>query len=211
MKKTLFISLCILTSSLAVSAQEAYSVKDIFRVTQITWFGLDFSNIRLIGPEGFTDPQNIIDTYFDAMNTLVLNEPDKYDLKKIFYKQEVSIDLSVVNERNNLPDPGKMVLEGNAEYSLDVATISKIVKAYKPGEKEGIGLVFIMDNFNKTQDMGYMWVTFFDISTKGVLLTERMSGKASGFGFRNYWANTYYVVMKAIEKTGYNSWKVKYK
>ncbi len=52
-----------------------------------------------------------------------------------------------------------------------------------------------------------MWVTFFDIASKTVLLTEKMSGKAGGAGFRNYWARAYYNVMDKIQKKEYLKWK----
>ena len=64
-----------------------------------------------------------------------------------------------------------------------------------------------MESFNKPKRIGTMWVTFFDIASKTVLLTEKMSGKAGGAGFRNYWARAYYNVMDKIQKKEYLKWK----
>jgi len=43
-------------------------------------------------------------------------------------------------------------------------------------------------------------VTFFDIQTKQVLLTEKIDGKAGGYGFRNFWEGAYFKVMKSAYK-----------
>lgn len=40
---------------------------------------------------------------------------------------------------------------------------------------------------NKNIEEGSYWATFIDISTKQVLFTKQITGKAAGFGFRNYW------------------------
>ena len=190
MKKITLLSLLAFMFTLPILAQKTYSRPDIFTAKEITWFGLDFSKIKLIDPLGFTNPEDIKNNQFRALNYLVVNEPDKYDLKKFFNKEKVDIDLAVVKERNKLPDVDKLVLDAGAEYSLDEATVREMISAYKPEETEGIGLVFIMEKFDKGQETGFMWVTFFDIASKKVLLTEKMSGKAGGFGWRNYWAKT---------------------
>jgi hypothetical protein len=63
-----------------------------------------------------------------------------------------------------------------------------------------------MEKFVKLEEAGYMWVVFFDLSNKNILLMENMTGKAGGFGWRNYWARSFYTVLKEIEKTRYNLW-----
>lgn len=182
---------------------------DIFEIPEITWFGLDFSKIRLIGPDGFTDPKAIKEIYFTDMNNLIRIEPDKYDLKKAFRKESVPIDLNVVKARNELPDAEAMVVAAGTVYIFEEETIRQMVRDYKPENQSGIGVVFIMESFNKEEEKGHMWVTFFDIATREVLLMDRMSGAAGGFGWRNYWARTYYNVLKEIEKTRYKAWSEK--
>ena len=53
--------------------------------------------------------------------------------------------------------------------------------------KNGIGLVFIMDRLVKAQQMGCLYVVFFDVSTRKVVLSERIVTAAGGAGFRNFW------------------------
>jgi len=207
MKKFILVYLVLMAMATSSWSQKIYSRADIFSIKEITWMGLDFSMIKLIGPEGFTNPIDIVNNQFWAMNNLILNEPDKYDIKKYFFKQSVAIDLSTIRERNSIPAPNEIVLPTGSSYSINVSHVQDAVSQYVPEEFEGIGLVFIMETFNKDLETGTMWVTFFDIGSREVLLTDRISGKAGGFGFRNYWAKTFYNVMKEVEKSRYNSWK----
>jgi len=210
MKKiSILINVLLLLSYVSFS-QKAYTTNDIFSIDEVTWFGLDFSEIRLIGDDGFNDPESIVENQFRSMNTLVLNESEKFMLKSFFYKKSVESDLSIIRDRNETPDPDQIVLSSNTVYSLDETKIENIISEYETTIDEGIGVVFIMESFNKPDAKGYMWVTFFDIASRQVLLTEKMTGKAGGFGWRNYWVKTYYSVMKEIEKNKYNSWESKY-
>ena len=183
-----------------------YTRTDIFTVPELTWFGLDFSMVRLIGPDGFTDPKAIKEIYFMDMNNLVRLEPDKYDLKKAFHKEKVGIDLNVVKERNLLPEMDQIIVPAGTVYYLEDRNISDIIKEYTPEATEGIGVVFIMESLNKPEEKGYMWVTFFDMASKEVLFAQKMVGVAGGFGWRNYWARTFYNVLKEIGKTRFEAW-----
>ncbi len=101
-----------------------------------------------------------------------------------------------------------MVIDESYSFGEDV--VKKIISEYDTEAANGIGLVFIVESFNKNDARGYVWVTFFDLSNKEVLFTEKLSGKAGGFGFRNYWAKSYYNVMAEIGKKKWKSWASKY-
>ncbi|NQT78208.1 MAG: hypothetical protein HQ565_10870 [Bacteroidetes bacterium] len=206
MKKLILIAGIFLVFSFVSKGQ--YTTTDVFKVDNITWYGLDFSNIKLIGSEGFTDPNAIKNQFFNSWNNLIISEPEKYNLAEVFSKSSVENDLSIVTERNTLPDPDKLVIEEN--YSFGEDEVKKIISEYDITGKEGIGLVFIMESFNKTKEQGYMWVSFFDIETKEVLLSKKMNGKVGGFGIRNYWAKSFYNVMKRIGKKEWKAWKAQY-
>ena len=206
MKKLILIAGIFLVFSFVSKGQ--YTPADVFKVDNITWYGLDFSNIKLIGSEGFTDPHAIQNRFFSSWNNLFISEPEKYNLAETFSKSSVENDLNIVTERNTLPDPDKLVIEEN--YSFGEDEVKKIISEYDITGKEGIGLVFIMESFNKTKARGYMWVSFFNIETKEVLLSKKMNGKVGGFGIRNYWAKSIYNVMKSIGKKEWKAWKAQY-
>lgn len=201
MKKLLIISFIILNSALFSKAQ---SNAELFNSPKLVWFGVDLSHSKLVGTEGFTDPYDIQKRYVPAWNNLVLSESEKYDVRKFYKKGEVVNDILAVEAVNEKINAGEWVQ--TASYTFDKSEIAGMVKKYKGTEKEGLGLVFIVESFDKNKETGFIYVTFFNIATKEVILTEKLSGKAGGFGVRNYWAATIYNVMKASEgKIG--AWK----
>ncbi len=193
---------------LVPNISKSQSVEDVFESNEVVWFGLDFSNAKMVGPEGFRDPDEVVRRFFRSWNSLVPNESNKYDIKKFFRKENVEYDLSVVTKRNSDVDPDELVIESFETHEISKETIQSIISEYET-EKSGLGLVFIIETFNKTEDIGTMYVTFFDIDTKKVLLSKKMSGESGGFGLRNYWARSYYNVMMDCEDE-YLKWKEEY-
>ena len=206
MKKLILITGIFLVFSFVSKGQ--YTPADVFKVDNITWYGLDFSNVKLIGSEGFTDPYAIKNRFFNSWNNLTITETEKYDIAGFFHKSSVENDLSIIKERNQLPDPDELVI--NTDYSFGEDEVIKIISEYDITGKEGIGLVFIMESFNKNEELGSMWVSFFDIETKEVLLSKKMNGKPGGFGIRNYWAKSFYNVMKNVGKKEWKAWEKQY-
>ncbi len=202
MKIALSISFLLLAFT-AIHAQP-FGDKRVADSETIVWYGLDFSAVKLIGSEGFSDPYDIKNRFFRAWNRLIIDEADKYNIKKTFRKNVLEYETTVVEERNKLPNENELVTEN--DYSIKEEDVKKIVKQYKSEKfKEGIGLVYIIESFNKRASSGHMWVTFFDIASGEVLLTRRYSGDARGFGLRNYWAGSVYEVFKQLE-SDYGKW-----
>jgi hypothetical protein len=113
-----------------------------------------------------------------------------------FGKSEVEKDLGDVFDRNSKIDESEIIvgMEGY-EYALNEEIIQQVVSEYKT-EYTGYGLVFIVESFNKTFEKGTVWVTFFHIPTKQVVLTKKMTAEPMGFGIKNYWARIFYRVMQ---------------
>lgn len=55
-------------------------------------------------------------------------------------------------------------------------------------EKQGIGMVVNVANFNKEREYSLIYVTFFDIATREILFAVEASGKAGGAGMTKHWA-----------------------
>ncbi len=200
MKKTLVILFLIAFGAVSLSAQDCSKA---FNSTTITWFGLDFSKAKMIGAIGFTNPDKIVNYYFDAWNQLIIMESDKYNVKKFFKKNDVDNDLSVVSERNEEVSSDELVIEDSYDFTAD--DVKGIISQYN-SDDDGVGLVFIIEDFNKLEEMGSIWVTFFDISSSKVLFTAKVSEEPGGWGFRNYWARCIYEVMKTSKKN-LNKWE----
>lgn len=195
MKTKTFIQVVALTLIFGLNAFSQNREKAL-NESNMTWYGVDFSLAK------FTmiidDPEDIVDRYLDAINQLVPNEPEKYDLKEYFNKSEVTIDLNEVAERNSNINPDALVIDEKHEISLD--DVKAVIKSYNTQDHSGMGLVFIAENLNKSSQTGSYYVCFFDNSTKEIIDARRMTGKATGFGIRNYWAGSVYNVMKAWQK-----------
>ncbi len=185
--KNLF-SLVLLLSFL-ILAPDAFgqSKSKIYKADNIVWYGIDFSNVRLIGSEGFTDPRVIKESLFGRWNDLIVAEADKYNIPKYYQKNNVYYDLDPVFERNETVDWKN--LKTNKSYTLNPAEIPTMVGLYSEGEdKEGLGLVMIVESFNKRTEKASVYLTFFDIETKEIHSMKKYEGKPGGFGLRNYWA-----------------------
>lgn len=199
-------SLLVLLVLFAFVSAKAASVKDIFTANDMVWLGLDFSHIRLIGSD-FNDINKIKQVFFKDWNDLTLKEASKYNIAKFFQKGNVVNDLSIVEKTNNVVK--ESTLQSDKPLAIDKSMIQKAIKDYNFGKNKGIGLMLFMECFNKTTEKGVMWVTFIDLDSKTVLMAEKMEGTPGGFGFRNYWAKTYYNVLKDCQKK-YSEWKTQY-
>lgn len=192
-------------------------VKRIFTSDEMVWYGLDFTKAHFVGTfdKGMgVDPADGIDLrnkWIPAWNNLIALEQQNFNLKRAFRKCCVFYDMASVNQLNRKIDPDEL-LNFN-ETRISKATIREMVKRYSGNErkrKEGIGLVFIIENFNKNSKTAGLYVTFFDIETKKVLMSEFMSGNPVGFGLRNYWAGAIKDILTWIDFYEYNKWKNKY-
>lgn len=168
-------------------AIKQYSAKIIF-------CGIDFSLIQIVGE--MRTAQEFIET-FARINNLFLSEPDKYDVLKYLAPEctEIDYDMDVVYLNNS----GKRKYTGTKSLVTE-DKIAALVKDYKIDSDNGIGIVIIADLWNKGRETGSYHIVKFDIPARKILSAVYVSGKASGFGLRNYWANTVYTGMKKYRK-----------
>jgi len=188
------------------------SLKDFFGTSEVslTYLGIDFTKAKLINYPN-PDAMDIRNRLYNSINEVVINEPKKYDIAGAFHKSNVSSDLSAVKAKNEKINAEGIVSTNTADFSrLKETDITAVVKALDIKGK-GIGLLFVMEGMKKDDKNGEasMWAALVDMSTKKVLLTERFESKATGFGFRNYWASTIKITLDEIEKKKYKEWKSK--
>jgi hypothetical protein len=211
MKKIIF-PLLIIISNQIIKAQDA---KSALAATEIVWYGLDFTKAKFVGgfdqiggaaPATGTDMKT---KWIPGWNSLIPNEPQNFDFKKSFRKDNVIYDIKSITELNS-----KMDTDACMDYNegkIERSEIDAMVKRYNAiVKKEGIGLTFIIENFNKVAQTASIYVTIFDIATKKVLICERMIGKPAGIGMKSYWAGAIKSVLKQIDSGEYKNWKNKY-
>lgn len=163
----------------------------VAQADELTWFGLDFTQAMVIGETA--TGEEIVNKYFVGWNSVVLNEPDKYDFGKFFKKKEVHRNIAYISKQNAQRDPSEVIAYEPQSISED--ELVSHIGSYEM-EGSGVGLVFVMENFNKLEEKGTMWVTFFDIESKQILMAKHMSAQPRGFGFRNFWLGSVYEVLK---------------
>jgi hypothetical protein len=197
----------------SVQYSTAQTLKEVFTTSEspLFYLGIDFTQARLID-EATANVTEIRDKHYAAINDLVVNEPKKYDLLSAFHKTNIDHDLGLVAKRNASINTEGILSTNSADYNrFKEDDIIKLVKGFNFGDKKGMGVLFIVEAMSKGKKGAAVWVTFINMGTHKVLLTERMEGKVSmSIGFRNYWANPIRDVIETIEKKKFNEWKSKY-
>lgn len=215
MKKIIFAFLVLLSSN-QLFAQNTMS--DLFNgKARLTFLGLDFTQAKYIGRAGFMDPVAIKNQHMVSWNNLIEFEPKKFSLQKIFnlkddqYASKVE-DMVTLNKTANVE--GNIIADA---YEISEDQVKKSVAKYSLSDKSGIGIVYIVESLFKAPDDSKeksamtAWVTFIDLSSKKVLYTEKVQGKAGGIGFRNFWAGSVYQINKEIESKLYKKWSKSFK
>lgn len=183
MKKFLLIVIVCLINSITLNAQSC---------EKYYMYGVDFTHTNVYGAEESVEQ---FKNAFEGINMLFLTEPQKYDFSKIIDKRvELMIEpISKLNASNDF--------NGLKTFSstYDAPEYSKVIKEYELKETEGVGIVLIAKLLNKTENKGIYELITFDISTREILSTREVSGKARGFGLRNYWAGSIYSIIKSVK------------
>lgn len=210
MKKTFLILLLFIGIQLNNYAQKK---SDVFYEPDLTWYGLDFTKAKFIGAftqvgdAGIQNEEDMKYKYFPGWNTLVANERDKYDVRAAFKKVNVYYNLEVIDKVNNEADVDDLfTLNEKETIHMSEEKVKEMVSKYDIKDEKGVGIVFIVESFNRFSEEGSFYVTFFDIATKEVLLTKRVVGAAGGIGLKNYWARTVYNALNK-SKSLYPKWK----
>ena len=156
----------------------------------LIWCGLDYSRVKMIGTTDFNRPNEIFPGMLVAWNGLFMKEMLP-ELEKM--SPSLGSDMAAVGAANDKASAKQIEREdGTREEKVNLLhlkekDIASIVRSYKLKHDKGLGLVFVMDRLVKVQETGCLYVVFFDVSSRKVLKCERVSEKAFGFGFRNYW------------------------
>ncbi len=197
MKKYLF-SLLILAVTTISIAQESHKV---FSSPTVIWYGIDFTKAKMIG---LTDdsPNKIITEYFKAWNDITIET----DFAKMCQKDAAYKDPNGIIKQNLARESS--TLRGTEEVELTKEEIEARVKEIPVGQKKtGLAMVFIVESFNKTAEKATVHVTFFDIATRNVLWTKKMTGKPSGGAAKAAWSAALKDILNQIEKKEFKAWK----
>lgn len=186
---------CLMTLYFALLALTYLHAQDSYK-KEVTWMGLDFTEAKLLTTVDFTDPAAIKNNLLVSWNDIIIKESSKFNVAGFFEIESLSYDLETVKERNQSIDPKNLVVDKTTE-EFNEQKVESIISQYP--KSTGVGLVFIVESFNKPSASGTFWATFFDRETLKILSVKKLQGQPSGVGIRNFWANSIFKAMKSNE------------
>lgn len=190
MKKLLLFTFLLFTG--LTYAQNKQGLKDS---ETLTFYGVDFTKAKAYGAE---ESLNQFKGAFEGINSLFKNEPNKYNVSK-FLKKDVALSLSSVLDLNERMQNKEFDAESN-DYSLTTDDLKAMLKNLDTGSDEGYGAILYAGLLNKGKPEATYDLVLFDIATKEIIVQEKLSARARGFGLRNFWAASVLGVLKNAQK-----------
>jgi len=204
MKKLLFILFVIIPGMMFPLEKN-----DGQQVPKMNFYGVDFTLVKTFGVK--EEPGKVAKA-FEEINKLIVSETKKYqygnfftkyireidqskELKKIQFTtfDNVSIDEAIYRARimneAGMPTYSKT-------YKIDDAAVVALVKSFNTGKDIGYGVLYVAELLDKEAGIGNYIAVCFNVKTKKIVFTDRVSGKAGGFGLRNYWASSLEKIFK---------------
>src|SRR5688572_1056041 len=178
--KKLIVMMLIALTGFSLRAQ---TVNEIFEPnTTITWLGLDMTGAIFIGDREKFGSQSDIQNTIKSWNDLLEREKDKFNVTAMLRKKvPVQLKLDITKNHNADLDISNILSEKSADHiHLRKDGVEQIAAAYNYDGATGIGLMFNVESFNKINNEGSLWVTFVNMSSGEVLLTERMTAAPRG-------------------------------
>lgn len=212
MGKTKQIFLVLAALFLMVSTLQAQEINDIFKEeTPITWVGLDFSGAIFIGDQERFGSEADTEALLKEWNELMEKEYKKYNIGKSFDKTNVTLALDITIDHNAHLIVSEMFSDRLKDQDhIKPDDVQQILYSYDFGDRTGIGLMCVIEAFNKLNNQASMYFTFFDFATRKVMLTEKMIGVPGGSGVRNNWANAVFYALERLQKKEFEMWRRKY-
>lgn len=202
----------ILTVMLFAGSAAAQTSQDLFRSdVQFTWLGIDYSHVKLVGDfaeffeAGEKSTWQIRDIYFPRWNSIIMEEPAKYDIRGMLRKSDIVYDIDMISSLNASTPLEDLESDNPVRFSDD--DIQFFVQQYNLSGKEGIGIAFIAECLNKNALEAWYHFVAIDMQSHQILFHARLRGEPKGFGLRNYWANSVYRVIRSIRDFYYWKWK----
>ncbi|HLC82181.1 MAG TPA: hypothetical protein VJI69_00025 [Bacteroidia bacterium] len=167
------------------------TINDVYSTNTIVYYGLDFSNFRLVEPDRINEGAEIRDVQFPAWNGFVMNTITMDKMAKWFKKTSVVYYAVPVTIANNKVADANVVVR--LPYKSDMATIQKTISEYqKPSNTNNkIGMVVSVEYFQKNTREASAYIIFFEISTGAIISSEKMTNKvANGNGLTAFWGQS---------------------
>lgn len=177
----------------------------------LVWAGIDFRGLEMYVPERFSDPTEKIiwgpggglfdfvgtfPTQKDAWLRLCTDWNQMYTLDRVPEARKIiGGDVLVENPDNCAASYGqepRFYVEAEANRHpphVNDTDIASAVRTWPMERKEGVAMLVVAERYSKNDREACVWPTFFDLTSRQVLWTDRVCESPSGLGFRNFWFN----------------------
>ena len=178
----------------------AQSNQTIAKAKTIYFYGYNFTQFKLINPEKVND---ILIKYAFGVSGYLNKKFPQIDFqnnmnKNIIYKNESS-DIS-----NRSLEPYSFGAYSTPD-PISKKVCLKIISEYKLQEKEGVGLIILMEYADKISESTRVRPVFFDIKTRNIIYSQPVLSKdAKGSGFTRHWGKSFLKSMRVLSKINCN-------
>lgn len=200
---------------IVASSSFAQKITDIFKSTNYnyTYLGIDYSHAKFEGTftqfsdAGYKGVSTIKNQYFKSWNNVVVAEHDKYSFETALRKEYITYNLDDIFQIN----AGTVVenMEGS-RIKFSKEDIQLFINESEYSITEGIGILFIAEYLDKNRTDACFHFVMVNMSSKNILIHERMTNAPGGFGLRNYWIRPIYLSIRDIRNNLYKGWKNQY-
>lgn len=201
MKKILIIFL--IASSFFSFSQ---SVSDVFEYKAMTFFGLDFTHTKCVGLGEFPGGAEMVNYYYPTWNQMFSEGRKNIPIGAPYKKKRVEYDTAVY-EMNRMIPTGEIIQAQN--FNLKKSQIEGFIEKYSSSEKAGLGLVYLVEALNATDEYASIWIVFFDIGSGEVLISEPCRAEGKGRKFEDLWTSA---ILRIYDnsRNDYKTWKKLY-
>ncbi len=196
MKKVILLLVLSVMTNLGASGQNDEAV---------ICYGIDYTEAKVYGAAESVEQ---FAQAFVGINKLLLTEREKYDMSYIT-GTSVTVELQPILSKFDEADYEGLLVNNTSNVVVPELDYAAIVAGYDIEQTYGRGLVLIAKVLDKYSAEATYQIVEFDIATMAVLSSREYTGKARGFGLRNYWAGSVYDIIKdfAYDKSRYFSKK----
>lgn len=162
----------------------------------VTFYGVDFTLSRVYGAD---ESIAKFREAFSGINGLFVSEEEKYDVAALTREEVASNRISVArkssDEHFSTADVADVFYLDEADYDCR-DSVAGLLRRYELPEGGGRGMVMVANLLDKAHGVGDFYLVIFDIGSREIESCCRISGRAGGFGLRNYWANAVRLALK---------------
>lgn len=180
------------------------TINDVYNASELSFYGYDFSNFRLVDPEKINAGADIKNIQFPAWNAFVLNEITMNKMTKWFKKITISYNpVAITIANNNVPEENVV---NRLPFQAEMADIKNAITNYQKSKNSSnkIGMVINVEFFEKKTGDASAYITFFEIGTGAVISMQKITcNSAHVAGITEYWGSSLVKILKLYYDTVY--------